>query len=132
MIVDRRDASSAACSSNRGIVSFFNGGTRDFAATKRISNVPSIFFQRRSAHVPKAYSDASAKIHKIGRPMLSSANKPLGKDTSFRVFNSSKNFVHFACMFGDNSSSQSTPICHSSCIPIFARIRNAVAKPIGS
>ena len=67
MVFDKRAARSAACNSNRGIVNFFSGATRDFAATnKRISNVPSSLHHRRYAHAPNAYSHASAKIHSTG------------------------------------------------------------------
>ncbi|XP_063965950.1 general transcription factor IIH subunit 2-like [Lytechinus pictus] len=42
------------------------------------------------------------------------------------------NVTHHSCRSGGRSSSQSYPLCHNCCIPIFARTRKGAANPIGS
>ena len=68
----------AACSSNRGIVSSFSGATRDLAVTNLTPNLPSDNFHLTYAHVPNASRDASQNAIKVGLPFAPGGVRHLG------------------------------------------------------
>jgi hypothetical protein len=127
IIVDRRDASSAACSSNRGMVSFFNGATRDFAATKRISNFPSSNggMHTSQKHIQmrlRRYIKLAGQYYRV---QINLSGRILHSGFSILQRTSSILLVGSVLIRRPSRLPFAT-------IPIFARIRNAIAKPIGS
>ena len=132
MVFPRRLAMTAACSSNRGIVSSFRGATRDLAGTNLTPNLPSNNFHLTYAHVPNAKRDASQNTIKVGLPFAPGGVRHLGYFTWLRADISWKSFNHFCCSFGGMSSSHPTPSCQSSCMAIFDLTRTAAVTSIGS
>ena len=131
-VLPRRLARTAACSSNRGIVSSFNGATRDLAATNLTLKLPSNSFHLTYAHVPNARRDASQKMISVGFPIVPDGVRHRGNFTLLRAEISWKSFNHFRCSSVGISSSHPTPSCQSSCIAIFDLTIIAAATPIGS